>query len=179
MASKEVADLTHAEDWTGVEIHVVHGVVRDGAGNVTNHGSSRRITLAELEAKILADAPAAPTRLRPISFFFVGNAVTANEVLGVYVAVDAFTFAADFAGSHVGVIANPTASFAIAVSRQVNGAGAFGAIGTITISTLGVVTFVTTGDAAVAIAAGDVIKFTAPAGGDATAQATVTVKGTI
>jgi hypothetical protein len=50
MASKEVADLTHLEDWTGVEIHLVRGVVRDGGGNVTNHGNSRRIPFAELAA---------------------------------------------------------------------------------------------------------------------------------
>jgi hypothetical protein len=52
MASKEVADLTHAAGWVGVEFHIVEGVVRDGGGNVVSHGNSRRITLEELVALI-------------------------------------------------------------------------------------------------------------------------------
>lgn len=56
MASKEVPDLTHAGALAaGDEIHLVQGVVRDGGGNVTNHGNSRRFTLAEFVAFVAAN----------------------------------------------------------------------------------------------------------------------------
>jgi hypothetical protein len=58
MASKEVADLTlRVLDGTE-EFHLVAGVVRDGGGVVTNHGNSRRGTLAGLLAYITANVPA-------------------------------------------------------------------------------------------------------------------------
>jgi hypothetical protein len=58
MASKEVADLSLAEDLTtGIELHVVRGVTRDGGGAVTGHGNSRRITLASLITYIIGLVP--------------------------------------------------------------------------------------------------------------------------
>ena len=98
-----------------------------------------------------------------LSFFFTSTP-TAGETLLIHVAGRAFTIPADFAGalrSTVGV--NPTASFALDVQK--NGA----TIGTITVSTGGVVTATTTGGLAQSIAAGDVLTVLAPTPADATA----------
>jgi hypothetical protein len=74
MASKEIADLPHAEDFVGVEFHIVRGVVRDGAGNVINHGQSRRATLAE----ILALATVSAEQIQDIvaAFLVAGTGIT-------------------------------------------------------------------------------------------------------
>lgn len=95
--------------------------------------------------------------------FFPGGPPTSNQLLGKFVAARDFEFPADFAGSvgHIGT--NPTGSFAIAVS--VNGASA----GTITISTGGVFTFVTTANAPVDVFIGDEVEFEGPGSADATA----------
>lgn len=51
MPSKQVPDIIHNGGLSGTEeFHLVAGVVRDGGGNVTNHGNSRRGTVAELLA---------------------------------------------------------------------------------------------------------------------------------
>jgi hypothetical protein len=89
---------------------------------------------------------------------------TAAEVVGLHVAGKAFTIPANFGSgallSYVGT--NPTATYAIDV--QQNGT----TIGTISVSTSGVVTATTTSGAAKSIAAADVLKFVAPGTADAT-----------
>jgi hypothetical protein len=57
----------------------------------------------------------------------------ADEVLGRHITTDAFTIAANFAGSKVAVQVPPTADFTITVTRQVNATGVFSTIGTIVI----------------------------------------------
>lgn len=95
---------------------------------------------------------------------FATTTPTASEVLMLAVAGAAFTIPANFTAalrSTVGV--NPTASFVLDV--QNNGT----TIGTITISTGGVVTATTVGGTSKAIAVSDVIKIVAPAVADTTA----------
>jgi hypothetical protein len=83
------------------------------------------------------------------------------------------TFAANFAGSVGTVRANPTATATYTVKK--NGT----AIGTIVVSTAGVVTFTTSGGAAQAFAAGDRMTVEAPSPQDGTlADAAFTLAGT-
>lgn len=102
--------------------------------------------------------------------FFFTTPPTASEVLFIHPVTEAVTLPANFASpnSKAGVGTNPTSSFAIDVQRQVNGAGAFSTIGTITIATNGAVTFATSGGTAKTLAIGDVLKFVAPVTPDAT-----------
>jgi hypothetical protein len=93
MASKEVADLTlRVLDGTE-EFHLVAGVARDGGGNVTNHGNSRRSSLAALLTYITANIPAggisqafADGRYlqKALNLSDVASAVTARANLSVY-----------------------------------------------------------------------------------------------
>lgn len=102
----------------------------------------------------------------------------ADRVIGQHIAGDAFTLAANMAGSIAAVETNPAASFAIDVQRQVAGSGAFASIGTITVATNGAISFATTGGASVAVAAGDVLKFVAPAAADASiAYLSISIRG--
>lgn len=103
--------------------------------------------------------------------FFFGPVPTASEVLMRHVFTDAVTFADEFAGAYAKIATNPTATFVMAVQK--NGAG----VGTISISTVGVATFATTGTT-VAFAAGDEMEILGPAVVDATAaNCSVTFKG--
>ena len=98
-----------------------------------------------------------------ISAFFT-TVPTASEVLLLSVAGAAFTIPANFASalrSSVGT--NPTATFNLDV--QNNGTS----IGTISVSTGGVVTATTVGGISKAIALGDVLKLVAPVTPDTTA----------
>lgn len=111
---------------------------------------------------------------------FATTAPVSGEVLALHVVTDAFTFPANFASpnSRGAVGTNPAASFAIDVQRQVNATGAFASIGTITISTGGVVTFATAGGTAKPVAVNDVIKLVAPITTDASiANIAVTLRG--
>jgi hypothetical protein len=89
----------------------------------------------------------------------------ASERLAIHPVGRPFTIPANFAGalkSYVGV--NPTATFVLTYSTL-----ALGAIGTLSISTGGVVTAATTGGLAIDIADGDVLFCDAPLTPDATA----------
>jgi hypothetical protein len=102
---------------------------------------------------------------------FFTTAPTANEVLMMHCVSDAFTLPDDMVGSVAKVETNPASAFVLSVLK--NGV----AFGTITISTAGVATFVTSA-AEMAFAVGDVIKVVAPSAVDATiAGCTVTFKG--
>jgi hypothetical protein len=159
MASKEVADLTHLEDWTGVEIHIVRGVVRDGGGNVTNHGHSRRVPFAELAARLYQYGS------------FATTAIGASEILMDHVVAVAHTLPVNFAGSVAKVGTNPAALWTADVQK--NGVS----IGSLAISAAGVVTFTTSGGA-VAMAVGDVLTLVAPVAPDASiARLRFTFKG--
>lgn len=96
--------------------------------------------------------------------FFFTSTPTSSEVLMIHVAGADFTIPANFASaleSEVGT--NPTATFDLDV--QQNGVS----IGTISVSTGGVVTATTTSGAAKAIVKGDVLKTIAPGSADSTA----------
>jgi hypothetical protein len=93
--------------------------------------------------------------------FWFEFAPTADEVLGRHITTDAFTIAANFAGSKVAVQVPPTADFTITVTRQVNATGVFSTIGTIVIHNDGSFTLATSGGTSVSVAANDVIKFVA------------------
>lgn len=94
-----------------------------------------------------------------VGFFFT-TAPSANEVLAIHTFTDDITFADDFAGAVGHVDTNPAATFTMSVLK--NGA----AIGSIAVSTSGVVTFATTGGAA-SFSTGDRMKITGPASIDA------------
>lgn len=101
---------------------------------------------------------------------FFNASPTASQVIIKYVFPVAVSFAANFAGyaGHVGT--NPAASFAMDVQK--NGVS----VGTITISTGGAFTLVTSG--AVAFAVGDRLSIIAPATPDASiAKMALTLKG--
>lgn len=112
-----------------------------------------------------------------VPFFFEATP-NPDEVLGRYIATDAFTIPANFAGSKGAIEAPPTADFTITVMRQVNAASAFAAIGTIVIHTDGSMTWATTAGAAINVASNDVLKFVAQHGSDAAiASGTFTIRG--
>lgn len=93
-----------------------------------------------------------------------------SEVLARYIATDAFTIPANF-GTSTGVVASPPGGdFVITVARQVNAAGAFATIGTITIHADSSITFATSGGTSKAIAANDVLRFTAQVATDGAIQ---------
>lgn len=96
---------------------------------------------------------------------------TVSELLLLHAAGDAFTIPANFSGALQSVVlTNPTASFALDVQRALAASPtSFSSIGTITVSTGGVVSATTVGGTSKSIAAGDVIKIVAPTPVDATA----------
>lgn len=87
---------------------------------------------------------------------------TASEVLLLYTFAEAVTFPDEWSGSVGDIGTNPTASFVLDVQK--NGSS----VGTVTISTGGAFTFVTTGGT-VAFAIGDQLKVVGPGSADATA----------
>ena len=91
---------------------------------------------------------------------FAASSINNSEVLIDHLVTRAFTFAPNFAGCLAGCGTNPLSNFVMIV--QQNGTN----IGTITISSTGVVTFATTGGAAFPVAVGDLIAIIAPASGD-------------
>ncbi|NML88764.1 hypothetical protein HHL26_06745 [Sphingobium sp. TB-6] len=97
-----------------------------------------------------------------IGFFFT-TAPTSSEVLALHIATEDFEIPANFGApaSRGAVEVHPAATFALDVQK--NGSS----IGTITISTGGVFTFVTVGGTAKSVAEGDVIKVVGPASADA------------
>lgn len=102
--------------------------------------------------------------------FFATTALSASEVAAIHVFTDAAEFSANFAGSRASVGVNPGASFVMSVQK--NGAE----VGTITISTAGVITFATSGGAAVSFAAGDVLRVVGPATAGTAANFAVTLR---
>jgi hypothetical protein len=125
----------------------------------------------------LADLLGLTVVRRLLTVQVLGTPAAANEVLALYPAADAFNLPANLAGSVASVLVNPAAPFVLTISRQVAGAGAFAAIGTVSIAVDGTVTRATTGGVAVPIAAGDIIKVTSDADGDAAFVGAVTIVG--
>lgn len=115
-----------------------------GAGTITISGLSD----AEIKTLIPYSVP----------FGFTSTPISGEKLL-LHVFAEAITFPDDFAGAQEYVGTNPAASFVMSVKQ--NGV----AIGTITVSTLGVVTFATTAGTA-AFAVGDVMEITAPSPAD-------------
>lgn len=112
-----------------------------------------------------------PAKLYRFGTFAVA-APAAGEILLLHVATDSFTIAANMVGCKVAIGANPTATFVVLVKK--NGA----TIGTISISTAGVITMTTPGGAAETVDPGDVVAIVAPASADATiASLVITLRG--
>lgn len=108
-------------------------------------------------------------------YVITGNAVSAiqsSEILIDHIVVRACTFAANLAGSIVGVGTAPAAAWAADVQR--NGTS----IATITIAATGVVTLTTGGGTAKALAIGDVVAVIAPVAVDGSiARLRMSLKG--
>lgn len=102
---------------------------------------------------------------------FAATNINPGEVLMDHLVTRAFTFAINFAGCLAGVGTNPTTTFVLTV--QNNGT----TIGTISISTTGVVTFATTGGVAVPVAIGDLIAVVAPAADPTVGRVRFSLKG--
>jgi hypothetical protein len=109
---------------------------------------------------------------RPVAGFFT-SIPTADETLLLYTAIEAITFAANFAGSYGKIGINPTASFVLTVYKNPTFTGLLITggtnIGTITIGTGGAFTFATTGGISQSLAAGDLMGVKGPTTPDATA----------
>lgn len=101
-----------------------------------------------------------------VGSFFIGTP-SGSETLVIHPVTSACTFPAAFLGSVVKCGHNPAAAFVMTVYRNpvFTGDAITGgtAVGTITVSTGGAVTFATTGGLAQAFAAGDVLAISAPA----------------
>lgn len=98
--------------------------------------------------------------VRPYDFGTAfGDAPGNNEVIGRVPIMRAITIPANFAGSFGDVETSPAAQFDIDV--QDDGVS----IGTVSVSTGGVVTFATAGGTAKAVAEGSIVRFVAPDGG--------------
>lgn len=105
---------------------------------------------------------------------FATTPPTAGEVLAEHVVTDAFTLPVDMVGSLARAGDNPAQPWTLDVQR--NGAS----IGSISLSTAGVSSFVTLNREPVSVAAGDVISFVAPQTADAAlARLCFTLKGVI
>lgn len=105
---------------------------------------------------------------------FAASNITASEVLVDHIVTQAHTLAANFAVSRASVGTNPTATWVGNIYK--NGV----LIGTLTVSTGGVVTLATVGGLSVSLVAGDVVTLIAPASTDATiARLRYTFEGTI
>lgn len=104
---------------------------------------------------------------------FAVSGITASEVLMDHIVAEAHTLADDFAGCVASVGTNPAATWVADIRK--NGAS----VGSLSISTTGVVTFNTTGTT-VALAVGDILTLIAPASVDASiARLRFTFKGSI
>lgn len=148
----DITGLTDEEIQDKVAAFIVNGTnMTVTYDDVANTLTITGLTDAQIKSKVSYNVP----------FGFTSTPI-ASEKLLLHVFTEAITFPDDFAGAQKYVGTNPTASFAMSVKQ--NGV----AIGTITVSTLGVVTFVTTAGAA-AFAIGDVMEITAPNPADTTA----------
>lgn len=117
-------------------------------------------------------AVAADNKYR-VPFNFASPTPTADEVLLTHVFTDAVDFADDWAGAYAKVGTNPAATFAMVVKK--NGT----TVGSISVSTSGVVTFATTGTT-VSFAAGDALTVLAPTTPDTTiVNFAATFRGTL
>ncbi len=130
------------DDWAG----------SDDPGNVDD-------ALDELAMRV-KDIEIAPASFS-VGFGFT-TTPTASEVLLLYTFAEAVTFPDEWSGSVGDIGTNPTSSFVLDVQK--NGAS----VGTVTISTGGAFTLVTTGGT-VAFAIGDQLKIVGPGSADATA----------
>lgn len=145
--------------------------------------------VADIEAQLgtflvktanLSDVPNKPTartNLGVSHLRYAGFAPTSplsSEVLLDFISDTAFSLAANLVGCTASCGTNPAATFVLDVQK--NGLS----IGSITISTLGVVTFATTGAAAQAIVIGDVLTVLGPAVADTNImRLRFTLQGTI
>lgn len=146
-------------------------IVDDAAGeSVTiTKWTTRRTTTQEIAD--LAGGGGGGDTIYRIGFFWT-TALEANEVAGIHVLSDDATFADDFADSVADVGSNPAGTYALDVQK--NGAS----VGTISISSGGVVTFSTTGGS-VSFVAGDVMRVVGPATPDTAEDVAITFKGVL
>jgi hypothetical protein len=152
---------------------IVEGLVQ-GLTDYSIAGSTLTITApntAEIVIRKLTAASNA-TFYRPFPFFFT-TTPTASELLAQFSIVENIVLPANFTGSVGQVGVNPTSAFVLTVKKN-----STTTIGTISISTAGVITWATTGGTTQALAAGDYVTFTGPATPDATiANVSITLRG--
>jgi len=161
-------DLTTSSSNGGVEVDLNGSAVVTGASKLNFSGTGITVT----------NPGGGQANITLTPYYRVGAFATtspsANEVLLLHPATDAFTLAANLAGSVVKVGSNPAATFALSVTK--NGT----TVGTISISTSGVVTLTTTGGTTVVFAAGDLLSIVAPATPDASiANLAISLRGTM
>lgn len=132
-----------------------------------------RAWIADEDILVVFNGTAWAGQSAPVSIgTFSETAPTASQILLDWLFTDATVFADEFAGSRASVGVNPTATFTANIQK--NGT----TVGTVAVSTGGVVTFTTTGTT-VSFAAGDLLTIVAPSTADATiARLRLTLKGT-
>jgi len=102
-----------------------------------------------------------------------------GELLALYTAPVEYAYPANFAGSAAAAPLTPPAhSVTLTIGKQTAGVGAFVTVGTVVISTAGVVTFATTNGDPIEVLIGDRLQVTGPSPADGTiAGFAMTLKG--
>lgn len=149
MATKKISELDPATALAGTELL-----------EIVQAGSSRKVTADEIGKLARYSIP-----------FGFTSPLSASEMLLIHVFAEAVTLPDNFAGARAAIGVNPTATAVLTVTRNAD------TVGTISISTAGVVTFDTTG-AEVVFAVGDVLRIVAPTTADTTlANCAITLIG--
>lgn len=154
---------------------IVEGMTQ-GLSDYSITGTTLTLTAPNTSDIVIRKLTAASnaTFYRPFPFFFT-TTPSSSELLAQFSVVESISIPPNFLNSvgHIGI--NPSATFILTVKK--NGSTT---IGTITVSTAGVIAWATTGGLAQPLVSGDYVTFEAPATADSTiANVSVTVKGQI
>lgn len=106
---------------------------------------------------------------------------SASELMALYTSPISYVYPANFSGSYsASPLTNPSATFVLDVNRRLAGSPSWTNVGTITVSTTGVVTFATASGLPISMGVGDQLQVLAPSTPDATITGfAATLKGTL
>lgn len=135
-----------------------HFEMTNAAGALVN----QRVATTPVNANDAASKVYVDTTIRPTVAVFYPTQPPASRFIMIYKFDRAISFPDNFVGSQGSVVSNPTSSYVMTISKNLI------TIGTITINTSGVFTFVTSGTGPETFAVGDRIGIAAPASTDLT-----------